>query len=107
MIAANTTHGMCGMASAAQRAQQRYVRTLAVRIRLTCAAVRLRAYLPPEMAARLAVGPAELAAPVHLSQVAFATRHATMTYNVRTAPHRGAASCYGLRPSVKTMTHRG
>jgi hypothetical protein len=77
MIAANTTHGMCGMAGAPQRAQQRYVRTLAARIRLTCAAVRLRAYLPPEMAARLGQNPPELRAPMHPSQVAFAGQAAT------------------------------
>jgi hypothetical protein len=87
MIAAKTTHGMYAAAGAPQRAQQRYVNALVERSRLLCSATLLRAYLPPEMAARLAVGPAELAAPVHLSQVAFATRHATMTYNVR----KGAA----------------
>jgi hypothetical protein len=81
MIAANTTHGMCGMAGAAQRAQQRYVRTLAARIRLTCAAVRLRAYLPPEMAARLGQNPPELRAPMHLSQEAFEWQAATLPCN--------------------------
>jgi hypothetical protein len=87
MIAAKTTHGMYAAAGAPQRAQQRYVNALVERSRLLCSATLLRAYLPPEMAARLAVGPAELATPVHLSQVAFATRHATMTHNVR----KGAA----------------
>jgi hypothetical protein len=87
MIAAKTTHGMYAAAGAPQRAQQRYVSALIERSRLLCGATLLRVYLPPEMAARLAVGPAELAAPVHPSEVAFATRHATMTYNVR----KGAA----------------
>jgi hypothetical protein len=50
---------------------QRYVSTLATRMRLFGAALRLREHLPAEMAARLALGPAELKAPDHPSQVAF------------------------------------
>ena len=78
MIAARTTHWMYAAAGAPQRAEQPYVGTLIVRTRLLCAATRLRAYLPPEMAARLAVGPPELAAPMHPSQVAFAKLRAAI-----------------------------
>ena len=74
MTAARTTHGMYGMSSAPRRAQQRYVRTLTARSRLLATATWLRAYLPPEMAARLEQGPPELASPMHPSQVAFAMR---------------------------------
>src|SRR5208337_1817895 len=53
MIGAHTTHGK---STAAKRAVQRYVRTLAARTRLLCAAMRLQEHLPAEMAARLARG---------------------------------------------------
>jgi hypothetical protein len=92
MIAAHTTHGDCG---AAKRAIQRDVRTLATRTRLFCAAVRLRAYLPAEMAARLALGPAELRAPDHPTQVAFLKNADPMPCNVRNGgegTRRGAAA---------------
>jgi hypothetical protein len=45
--------------------------------------VRLRAHLPPVMAARLALGPEELKAPMHPSQVAFLLRAAATSYTVR------------------------
>jgi hypothetical protein len=92
MIAANTTHGRCGLAGAPQRAQQRYVRMLAARIRLTCAAVRLRAYLPPEMAARLGQNPPELRAPMHLSQEAFERQAATKPGNGLAPGHSAVVS---------------
>ena len=60
VAAARTTHGNQG---AAKRAQQRYVSMTATRIRLFCAAVRLRPYLVPEVAARLATTPAEFIPP--------------------------------------------
>jgi hypothetical protein len=63
---------------------QRHISTLAARMRLFAAALRLRAYLPAEMAARLALGPAELKAPDHPSQVAFSKRADPMPWNVRT-----------------------
>ncbi len=70
MIAANTKHG--GF-TAAKRAEQRYVGTLITRTRLLNAARRLWSCLPPEMAARLATGPAEFATPVHPSNLPFLT----------------------------------
>jgi hypothetical protein len=66
LAAARTTHGTQG---AAKRATQRYVGTLTVRTRLFCAAQRLRAYLTPELAARLATTPAEFMPPVHYAQI--------------------------------------
>ncbi len=77
MIAAKTTHGRYAMSGAAQRTQQRYFRALLVRTRLTCAAHRLRAYLPAEAAARLETVPAELLPPKHPSQLAWEALHAT------------------------------
>ena len=65
LAAAHTTGGAY---SAASWARQRYIRTLAQRTRLLVAARQLQAYLPPEVAARLATVPAELWAPVHYSQ---------------------------------------
>ena len=76
MIAALTKHGRHGAAGAPQRVEQRHRRTLIVRSRLLAAATRLQAYLPPEMAARLQQGPAELAWPKHPTQVAFEMRQA-------------------------------
>jgi hypothetical protein len=77
MIAAKTTHGRYAVSSEPQRAAQLYVRAVVVRGRVLCTATRLRAYLPPEMAARLELGPPELKAPKHPSQVAFERLHAT------------------------------
>jgi hypothetical protein len=74
---------------------QRYVSTLATRMRLFGAALRLREHLPAEMAARLALGPAELKAPDHPSQVAFSKTADPMRGNVRNgggATGRAAAS---------------
>src|ERR1700733_10583355 len=77
-IAAHTTHGG---STAAKRVMQRHVSTLAARMRLFAAALRLRGYLPAEMAARLALGPAELKAPDHPSQVAFSKTADPMPWN--------------------------
>jgi hypothetical protein len=66
LAAARTTHGTQG---AAKRATQRYVGALTVRTRLFCAAQRLRAYLTPALAARLATTPAEFMPPVHYAQI--------------------------------------
>ena len=88
MIAAKTTHGSYAMSGAAQRAQQRYFRALAVRTRLTCLAHRLRPYLPAEAAARLETVPAELLPPKHPSQLAWEALHAT-TPCADPAPARG------------------
>jgi hypothetical protein len=71
MIAAKTTHGRFAVSGAAERAAQLYIRTVIVRNHVLCTATRLRAYLPPVMAARLELGPSELRAPKHPSQVAF------------------------------------
>jgi hypothetical protein len=68
MTAARTTHGL---STVSERARRLYVQTVVVRGRLYCAAMRLRAYLPAEMAARLAEMPAELTSPEHPSQLAF------------------------------------
>ncbi len=68
MIKANTKHGAF---TAAKRADQLYVRTLIIRSRLLRAARHLWRYLPPDMAARLAHGPDELAAPIHPSNLPF------------------------------------
>jgi hypothetical protein len=57
---AHTTHGDYG---AAERATYRYRRTLIIRSRVLTAAEWLRAYLPPELQARLALGSEELSAP--------------------------------------------
>jgi hypothetical protein len=92
MIAAHTTHGG---STAAKRAMQRYVSTLAARMRLFGAALRLRAHLPAEMAARLALGPAELKAPPRPIQGAFAANESPTTSNVR----NGAATVRGGRDS--------
>src|SRR5208282_5518725 len=67
LAAAHTTHGRCG---AAERAVDRYGRTLIVRSRLLCAAELVRAYLPRNLAARLELGPPdELTSPVHPSNL--------------------------------------
>jgi hypothetical protein len=81
LVAAKTTHGGYAMSGAPARQAQRCVRTLIVRIGLTCTATRLRAYLPAVMAARLNAAPEELKAPKHPSQVAFEALHATTPYN--------------------------
>jgi hypothetical protein len=83
MIAAHTTHGLC---SAPKRAEKRYIRTLIVRSRLTCTATPLLAHLPPEMAARLDLGPPELSVRVHPSNLPFAASAGTTPCNVRNGP---------------------
>jgi hypothetical protein len=67
LAAARTTSGDY---SAPSWASDRYRRTLAVRLRLLVATRQLRAFLPPDVAARLVAVPAELSAPVHYSQIA-------------------------------------
>ncbi len=61
LAAARTTHGKYG---AAKRAEQRYVGTLTVRMRVLTAVVRLQRFLTPALAARLTPVPAELSRPV-------------------------------------------
>jgi len=68
LAAARTTRGIY---SAANWVNDRHVRTQARRGRLLVAAMKLGGYLPPEVAARLAVVPAELRAPVHPSQIPY------------------------------------
>src|SRR5208283_2161850 len=68
LAAAHTTRGTY---SAANWVNDRHVRSQARRGRLLVAAMKLGLYLPPEVAARLAVVPAELRAPVHPSQIAY------------------------------------
>jgi hypothetical protein len=60
--AARTTGGTY---SAANWVRDRYFRVLALRVRLFCAAKRVRAYLPPALAARLATTPPEFMPPEH------------------------------------------
>ena len=81
MTAANTRHGNF---SAYARAERHHVRTSTARNRLTCAATLLLPYLPPDMAARLARGPAELFAPVHPSNLPYVTPQDAMPCNVKT-----------------------
>src|SRR5271165_2673433 len=65
LAAARTTKGTH---TAESWARDRFVRSVARRLRLLLAARALQAYLPPEMAARLAAGvPAELRAPARPS----------------------------------------
>ncbi len=97
MIKANTKHGAF---TAAKRAEHRYVRTLITRNRLLCAARRLRRYLPPEMAVRLAAGPAELAAPVHPSNLPFLKPQDAMLYTVKTGPAATGALPAACDPSA-------
>ena len=66
--AANTKHGR---QSAPKRAAKLYLRTLVQRARLKAALRRLQAWLPKEMAARLADFPRELWAPVHPTNLPF------------------------------------
>ncbi len=87
IIKANTKHGRF---AAPKRADQRYIRTLIVRTYVLAAARRLRPYLPPEMAARLAAGPRELAAPIHPSNLPFLASQDAMPCTVRTSPTAGA-----------------
>ena len=71
MAAAHTTHGRFAACGAAARAERGYMRTTVARTRLLAEALRLRAFLPPEMAALLDHVPPALRAPKHPSQVAF------------------------------------
>ena len=89
MTAARTTHGHC---TAAQRMQQRYVRTLVVRTRLYCAAMRLRQHLPADLAAQLAQSPAAFLPPEKPSDAAV-SRNAPTTLG---SSARGHAPCNSL-----------
>jgi hypothetical protein len=64
LAAAHTTSGTY---AAANSIRDRYFRVLACRVRVFCAAKRVRAYLPPALAARLATTPPEFMPPVHYS----------------------------------------
>jgi hypothetical protein len=68
MAAAHTKHGKY---TAPKCAKHRFTRTLIKRTNLTCAARDLSAYLPPDMAARLAEGPDELWAPARPENLPF------------------------------------
>jgi hypothetical protein len=81
MTAANTRHGNF---SAHARAERHHVRTFTARNRLTCAATLLWPYLPPDMAARLAQGPAAFFPPVHPSNLPYLTPQDAMPCNVKT-----------------------
>jgi hypothetical protein len=83
MTAANTKHGNF---SAYARAEKHHVRTFTSRNRLVCAATLLWPYLPPDMAARLAQGPAEFFAPIHPSNLPYLTPQDAMACNVKTRP---------------------
>jgi hypothetical protein len=81
--AAHTRHGRY---TEPQRAKNLYARTLAVRGRLTREAHRLSAHLPPDMAARLAKGPAELWPPVHLSNQPYVTNPESAWLSAKSLP---------------------
>ena len=81
MTAANTKHGNF---SAHARAERHHVRTSTARNQLTCAATLLWPYLPPDMAARLARGPAAFFPPVHPSNLPYLTPRDAMACNVET-----------------------
>jgi hypothetical protein len=86
---------------------QRYVSTLAARMRLFGAALRLRAHLPAEMAARLALGPEELKAPDHPTQVAFAKSADPMPCNLRNGGGaKGRAAACGRAGGVARLALR-
>jgi hypothetical protein len=66
-----TARTTSGIYSAANWVNDRHVRTQARRGRVLVAAMKLGGYVPREVAARLAVVPAELRAPVHPSQIPY------------------------------------
>jgi hypothetical protein len=73
---------------------------------LVCAARLLSRNLPPDMAARLAEGPEELAAPIHPSNLPFLTPRDAIRYNLKNraktaatpAPANPNRPCRGRRP---------
>ena len=83
MAAAHTTHGRFAACGAAERAERRYMRTMVVRTRLLAEALRLRAFLPPAMAALLDPVPAALRAPRYPSQVVVEAGVGTSPWTVR------------------------
>jgi len=101
---ARTTRGTC---SAANWVNDRHVRAQARRGRVLTAAMKLGLYVPPEAAARLAVVPAELRAPVHPSQILyleFATK--TLGSGGPDVPGRGAAGGFSA-PRVQAADGGG
>jgi hypothetical protein len=95
MTAANTKHGSF---SAQERAQRHYVRAFINRNRLVCAAHLLWRYLPPNMAARPAAGPDELATPIQPSNLPYLTPQDAMRCNVKTSPRTCATPASAHRP---------
>jgi hypothetical protein len=81
MTETNTKHGRF---AAQARTRRRYIRTLITRTNLLAAARRLSPYLPPEMAARLAAGPQELATPIHPSNLPYLTKQELKLYRLTT-----------------------
>ncbi len=100
MTAANTKHGNF---SAHARAEKHHVRTSTARNRLACAATLLWPYLPPDMAARLARGPAAFFPPIHPSNLPYLTPRDAMACNVETRCKTSAtpASARRRKPAPK------
>ncbi len=99
MTAANTKHGnFCAHA----RAEQHHVRAAINRTWLICTARLLWRYLPPDMAARLAEGPAELSAPIHPSNLPYVTPQHATRYNVKTRPKPTTPTRTSARPHKPT-----
>jgi hypothetical protein len=100
MTAANTKHGNF---SAHARAEKHHVRTSTARNRLACAATLLWPYLPPDMAARLAQGPAAFFPPAHPSNLPYLTPQDAMACNVETRCKTSAtpASARRRKPAPK------
>jgi hypothetical protein len=94
MTAANTKHGKF---SAHARAEKHHVRAFTSRNRLVCTATLLWPYLPPDMAARLARGPAELFAPTHPSNLPYLTPQDAMACNVKDRPDTSATPASARR----------
>ena len=109
--AAHTKHGRY---TAPKRAANLYARTLNVRGRLTREAQRLSAHLPPDMATRLAQGPAELWPPVHPTNQPYVTNPESAWLSAkslltaarfRTAP-RGSATPKPHGPAAERLAAR-
>ena len=93
------SHTTSGAYSAANWAMDRYKRTLRIRTLLLGAARQLQAYMPPEVAAQVALVPAELWAPALPWQTAepeFATK--TLWTGARDAPGRDVRGRFTARP---------
>ena len=105
MAAAHTRHGRY---TAPKCAKHRFTRMLIKRTNLTCAARDLWAYLPPDMAARLAKAPDELWPPARPENLPFVAPHdptpPDAQHHPATAPwpaasHTGRAA----RPASRTL----